>query len=534
MTFETLEEILQLIEKPQNKLLPEMVKQHNVLNMLVNGVGVDNYLEKIEGYENDNQRVLRKKVAKSTKHIFTAILRSFDKVFTSRGGSTFIDLPEGQQAQMKDILANILYGQSLQDWMRTNWKNKFITDPNGLVYFEVEDDQTYPTYKSITSILDYKVDGIRPEYVIFKSHKEDDTGQYYRVVDDTFDRMVLVKDKSITEVTDETFINYFGFVPAVTCSDITDPNYDMKQSPIDGVTELALEYLRDMSIHSIYKFLHGYPIFWRLVSDCPVCKGTKMFNGKVCYACGGTGKKLTKDVSDIIGIEIPRGDEQMITPPAGYISPDIAAWTEQRNELDWLYAAMNFAIWGTHNRDEAKNETATGRWIDTQPVNDRLNEFADTAEGIMTEGVNAIGIFHFPNWKPAQVAIGRRFQIEPPDVLMKNYTEARIKGLPEHTLTYMLMQYYQTEFAAQPVQLAKITKLMKVEPFVHYTAFQLKDMNVPAEDYKAKLFFTEWAETLPEQSVIFEDEQKLRTELYTYIKNKNNEGSQNSGVQGLA
>ena len=163
-----------------------------------------------------------------------------------------------------------------------------------------------------------------------------------------------------------------------------------------------------------------------------------------------------------------------------------------------------------------------------------MNEFADTAEGIMTEGVNAIGIFHFPNWKPAQVAIGRRFQIEPPDVLMKNYTEARIKGLPEHTLTYMLMQYYQTEFAAQPVQLAKITKLMKVEPFVHYTAFQLKDMSVPAEDYKAKLFFTEWAETLPEQSVIFEDEQKLRTELYTYIKNKNNEGSQNSGVQGLA
>jgi len=50
----------------------------------------------------------------------------------------------------------------------------------------------------------------------------------------------------------------------------------------------------------------------------------------------------------------------------------------------------------------------------------------------------------------------------------------------------------------------------------------------------AKVFFSEWEGTISDSQAIFEDQTKLRTELYTYIKNKNNEGSQNSGVQGLA
>ena len=335
MTFENLAQILILIKEPKNKVLPKMVSYHNKLNMLVNGVGVDAYLEKIEGYENKGQKELRTKVAMSTKHVLTALIRGFDKVFTARGGSAYYSLSPNQEAAFKEVLNDIVSGQSFKGWLRHTWMNKYITDPNGLVYFEVSDDWTYPTYKSITSILDYMVNGTRPEYIIFKSHKQDEGGEYYRVVDDTFDRIVRVRGQDIIEVEDETYENHWGYVPALTCSDIPDPNFDMKLSPIDGVVELAMEYLRDMSIHSIYKFLHGYPVCWRYVEDCRFCDGTGKCDGEDCTRCDGIGKRLSKDVSDVLGLEFPREGETTITPPAGYISPDLGTWQEQREEMKW-------------------------------------------------------------------------------------------------------------------------------------------------------------------------------------------------------
>ena len=522
MIFENLEQIRDLIDKPANKVLPMMVSYHSKLNMLVNGVGVGVYLEKIEGYENKAQKDLRTKVAMSTKHIFTAVLRPFDKIFTARGGSANYGLSPNQEAGFNSILKDISGGQSFKDWMRNVWMNKYITDPNGLVYFEVSDDWTYPTYKSITSIHDYKVDGTQPEYIIFKSHKEDEKGQYYRVVDDLFDRTVLVNGGNITEVEEETYINYWGYVPALTCSDIPDPNFNMKISPIDGVVELAMEYLRDMSIHTITKFLFGYPVFWRYVEDCAVCHGTKAVDGKVCPSCQGTGKKLTKDVTDIIGLEFPLEGEPSIIPPAGFVVSDLGTWQEQREELKWLYAAIHFAVWGTHTREEATNESATGRFIDTQPVNDRLNGVTDTAERTTNNSIDIIGEFHYTIWEGSGVSLGRRYQIEPPDVLMVKYTEARSKGLPDHTLTYLLTQYYQTEFATQQMQLMKITKLMKVEPFIHLTAKELAKMQVPREDFLGKIYFAEWSGTLSEEQVMFEDTAKLKINLNNYTKTKDN------------
>lgn len=531
MIFESLDQIKELINEPANPCMDKARHEHKRLNMLVNGEGVDEYIESYDGYESTDQKNLKKKVAKSTKHLFSALLRPFDKVFTSQGGSLVIDLPDAQKAQFKDTLSAIRYGQSFTNWMRTNWKNKFITDPNGLIFYEVMDGETYPTYKAITSIHDYTLSGNTPEYVISKSHKEDDGWEYYRVMDDAVDMVVRVKGEVIEEV--DSYPNYWGYIPAHTCSDISDPNYEKKISPIDGVSEVAMEYLRDMTIHSVYKFLHGFPVFWRYTEDCPVCDGMRKIDGATCTYCSGTGKKLTRDVSEMVGLEPPAEGEASITPPAGYVQPDLATWQQQIDELDWLYTAMHFALWGTHTREEATAETATGRFIDTQPVNDRLNEFADSTESVMNAGINTIGGFYFPNWRGATYAVGRRFQIESQDALIERYQQGRKEGLPQHTLNALMVQVYQTMYENQPLQLAKMTKLMHIEPFLHMTPEQVNDLNVPRDDYLAKIYFAEWAESLSEQDIVFTSNEALKTQLITYIKTKQDEGITNPGVPGV-
>lgn len=536
MIFDSLEQILTYIKEPQNKFIGKAVKMYTDLNLIVNGVGVDTYLEQIQGYENKSQHELRRKLAMSTKHIMSSTLRSMDKVFTSRGGSMSYNLPDSRKPQMKAIVESVDNGIGIRNWGRLSWKNKFITDPNGIILWEVGEEEIYPTYKSIKSIHDYIITGMQPEYIIFKPYQvDDDDGEYYRVIDDALDRLVVVNGDDIREVEDETYPNYIGFVPAFTCSDIPDPNSDLKISPIDSVVELVKEYLRDMSIHTIYKFLHGYPVFWRYVHDCPKCDGLGKIDGNECPYCDGTGKKLSKDVSDVLGLAVPESGEPSLAPPAGYIQPDNVTWEQQRNELDWLYASIYYAIWGSFSLDKLTDKTATEIMADTQPIIDRLNEFTDTADMVIRKSIEIIGTFHFEGWGGASVSLGRRFQIESPGALLKEYTGGVKNGLSDEALNYMLIQYYHAEFEGQPLMLARMLKLMQVEPFIHIPIEKLKDMNVPEQDYKAKLYYAEWSAGLGNEKVLFVEPSALREQLYIYVsqkelKDESKKGTQNQGV----
>ena len=73
---------------------------------------------------------------------------------------------------------------------------------------------------------------------------------------------------------------------------------------------------------------------------------------------------------------------------------------------------------------------------------------------------------------------------------------------------------------------------MKVEPFIHYSIDQIKDMNIPREDYLGKVYFAEWSQSIDQDKILFEDAERLRQELIKYIQTK--DGSQDEGVQGLA
>ena len=537
----TTDQIFKYIKTPQNPNITRAVNQYTQLNVNVNGVGVTEYLDTLQGYENADQAKLRKKRAKSNKHIFSAVLRPMDKILTAKGGSVFLNLPDNQEDRAKAQLSNVRNGESMKDFFQKIWKNKFVTDPNGLIMFEVEDDSTYPTYKSILCIHDYIVSGIVPDYIIFKKYSETfaennglSEGDYYRVIDDAFDYVVRMGDESATIIDDLTFDNYFGVVPAFTCSDIQDPNFDLKLSPIDSVIELSDEYMLDGSIHSIYKFLHGFPLYWQLLSDCSHCEGTGKIEGEKCSYCSGTGKDLKRDVSKIFGVEPPVGDDPVIVPNiAGYVSPPIDVWQEQRTELDWMETAIEFGIWGTERTEEAKNETATGAFINTQPKNDRLNEMSDTTERLMKTAVDLYLSFYYINYPGSAINLGRRYLIEPPDSIMKRFIDGKEGGMPATSLLNLLIEYYHTIYENQPNNLAKMVNLIKTEPLPHLKIEELPEY-VSQDDKLGKAYINDWVASLENQQyLIFSTQKERKQSLEEFIKTKK-DGIESTRIEGVA
>ena len=113
--------------------------------------------------------------------------------------------------------------------------------------------------------------------------------------------------------------------------------------------------------------------------------------------------------------------------------------------------------------------------------------------------------------------------IEPPDAVMKRYLEAKEKGSPKATLDLYLKQYYHAIFANDPNELTKMVKRIKLEPFVHNSDAEVKELGVLEIDYYKKVYYDEWAKSVGDMTIVKEDFDKLDKMLTEYAQNKINE-----------
>ena len=530
MSVLTLDQIAKLIKQGRPKWVKEAQEYRHKLHVHIDGDDVAEYLNQVAHYENERQYQLRKNFVTSNKFVFENLLRPVDKIFSAKGGNkTYATSTTAKENLLKSKIAEIESGYSVTDWIQKIQANKFYVDPNGLVFFEVSVDgkDTYPTIKGIKSIFNYQANGRNVEWVIFQPFKKyDETGKelvgnYYRVVDDKFDYLIYENDGQFKIIEEETFKLQFKKVPAIINSDLIDSNLTYKKSPVDAVIELADHYLNTSSVKNIYEFLHGYPIFWAYVQPCKRCDGTGLYEGETCTKCNGDGHTFKKDVSDVIKMKPPTSnDEPKIAPDvAGYVQPDLEVWREQRTELDWIWSLMHFSMWGTALQEKQANETATAAFLDVQPVNDRLNQLADSFEDMEKKMVNLIGEFYLREaFKGSSINYGRRFLVESPDQIWKKYENAKKIGSPKVTLDYLLNQFYQAEFANDIESMTIAIKGIKLEPFVHKTDEEISKLTEVSSEYKIrKYYFNEWFKSLEYEDILLKDVEKLKTEFDNYI-----------------
>lgn len=551
----TLPQIKAIIkENPQKDLLGKSVEYSKKLRRHIYGEGLENHVKgmKFEDYEKDKTRELRAKYTRSNKDLFSRLGRPIDKVFSARGGSIYYNLTDTAEKQARQLMQDVTKGYSVRKWIEMFWKPHMLDDPNGIIFMEIMPEQeailakqegrsfVFPTYKSTSTIYDYLPKGNKLEYVVFTVDKKakkmagvDETLKVYRVVDDAFDYWVKEFGEDVQIMSNHSFPNFFGEVPAILNSDINDPETENRTlSFYDDVVELAEDFLIDGSIKRTHKLLHGFPKYSEFADDCPKCNGTKLIGASSCDMCNGTGKKIMLKVSDAKLLAWPGNGESVILPKdtGGYIEPSKTYFEIAGSELQGLEDAMNVTLWGMQSKLKAQGpsiqpggepQTATEIMSDMKPQTDRLfpiSEMAELRHKYIMDTVIRMNINYA--YQGSSVNYGRRYMLESPDAIWEKYSDARSKSAPQNVLDDLLNEYYDAKYQSDPVGLATAKKLMYVEPFVHYSASVLKGLNPDPEDYKAKLYYSEWLALQPETVILMSTIEKLKESLAQYVANK--------------
>jgi hypothetical protein len=510
--------------------------QSKTLKALVNGDGFhEELIEHIEHLESQDRAEVRRKYSKDIRDLFHRVMGKRQNVFDANGGSEQINITsEKIKEEFEERLSNFKANKSLYTYLSENYFNLTDVDPNGIIMLEYkakEDDfDLYPSYKSIEDIRYYKHDGQVVDYLVFepKINKET-TAKTWRFVDDKTDWTFLELSGTFTKVPNKTFEHPFGKVPAIILSEDCITGSEVRISPVNPILELSKDYARDKSVLTIYKFQKGNPIHWRYGDvKCKTCRGLGKVGDKTCTACDGKGQPKKQDVSDVYYIPIPKDDQPVLGDKiAGYSSPDLETWKQYKEDLRDAELLIEDTIWGTDKTHQSKqnSETATGRYIDIQPISNTLNSDSDVAEYVYNTLANWVLNFvdrtKDKNEHLYNRSFGRRYIIESPDVLMEKYGEAKKNGDNNTILDKLLEELILSKYKSDPYMQNIMLKKSKVEPYLHLSTKEVYGYFGNIEANKKVLFQKFWQDADKEKTA-----EQLITEFEEYF-NINNKLKQN-------
>ena len=523
------------------------------MNMHVTGKGANEYLEGLDQYENTNQKILREKIMKSNKSVFSFILRPLDKIFSAKGGSINYNLSDKDIEIVKDSVNEVADGLNIRRYLKKIVLKKYIIDPNGILFVDLDEDGNLSTnFVGTEKILWYKNKGNKIDAIIFEGEEreEDDIKRkYYRVIDDDTDRIFIKepdpntnKVMRVREVLNDRLTNYFGFVPAIILGDLKDPNINIYESFISDINEEAKDLLHDVSINKIHKISQGFAKYWQRPEACTKCHGEGMIKYEetpgddiwletLCTSCGGAGYKQKVSPSDVMIVPVPEKDENDPAPNvAGYVNPSIEIWKKYDENIRDTRNYLFQVLWGTTFEQGGRNETATGRFIDTQPVQDRLRDVSHTFSLLHQFILDCYGIITLndPKYK-AFVSYGTRYVIESPDEILKTLMDASREKVSDVILQDMRAKYFFAEYQNDDIELAKKQKISRIEPFPNMSVTEVSSNElIGIEDKLTKIYFIGWFSTLTDADIILKDDNRLRDELNIFIKTKIIEDGQKS------
>lgn len=523
----TPDEAILEIKKHQtlSKWVSDARDRYKEFNALVNGVEYKDLLVQIENVESSKRANARKKYSKDIRDMFSRVFKKRQNVFEAVGGSEIIKIDSDKiKSEFELRLSNFKGNKSLEKYLSDVFFNLWDIDPNGLLFVEYKRENghltdIYPTYKSINDIRHYDTKGQQVKYLIFEPKKILNSGKReWRFVDGENDYTFIQDGQSFVLNEEKSFKHPFGNVPAVIISDTEKVGDKVRISPIDQISELAKDYARDKSILTIYKFQNGFPIHWRYIQECRACRGIQK-EGDSCKQCGGSGYIQRNDVTDVVNLKTPQEGDPVIAPNvSGFISPDLETWKQYQDDLKNFEKIIESTVWGT-TETQHENETATGRFIDTQPITNELSRISSNVEYVHNTlaryVLKALNVTNNTSYIYHR-SYGRRFIIDTPDVIMKRYDDAKLNGDNSTILDRLLNEWIVAKFKNDNYSLSLHLKKSEVEPYIHYTLKEVSDV-FGVEEAKKKILFQEFWKTA--------DYSKTSKELFLdfekYLNSKN-------------
>tara|TARA_R110000765_G_scaffold390257_1_gene482937 strand:+ start:1210 stop:2886 length:1677 start_codon:yes stop_codon:yes gene_type:complete len=492
-------------------------------------------INKIEYIENSDRALARTKYSYDVRDLFERVMQPRQNVFSADGGSTFWkkDINEKRKEGINERFTNFKGGKSIEGYLQDTLFQVSDVDPNGMIFLEYVTDQdkvvnVYPTYKSIKDIQNYEPNGLKVDWVLFSPIKVDDGNDIYelwRYVDSKRDVTIKAKGETFSIVEESTFDNDFGTVPATILSNIEEIGSKNRLSWLFFITEMSKKFARDSSVKTIYEFIQGFTKHWRYAQMCNVCKGSGKVDGHECTNCNGSGELGSQDVTDDVRVPFPVDQDDAIVAPnlSGWVSPDLETLKHQGESIVSLEELIDKTMWGTtKEKGSSGRETATGRFIDLQPVTNKLNVFTDFTEhthNTLAQYVIALvdnlkndteGLIYHKDY-------GRRFIIESPDVLIEKYLQAKKEGAPDVILDRMINEVIMSKYKNDPIMRELMIKKSNVEPYLHVG---IEDVNTIFGERNAlkKDSFAEWWRTEADEE---KEETELRSDFDKWFEAKN-------------
>lgn len=563
------QDVTSLIEKGVSDKISLAREKAKKVNMHITGKGVTDFLIKLDDYETNAQKLLREKLVKSNRSLFSFILRPTDKIFTAKGGAINYNLPQTEINYLREQVSELADGLNVKKYLKKVVKKQYVIDPNGVLFIDIDPGGMLETHVVNTNeILWYDNKGNKVNAIIFDTGKKELSDEdekefkaiseerlkqekdkrYYRVIDSETDRIFVSDGGDISELPNSTYDNYFGFVPALILGDEKNPNEDIFESIISDVVEDADALLRLVSTSTVHDLAHLYPRYWSYAQACTRCEGEGQINTLVteaegetpavyesstCKSCGGAGHKARTNPSDETIVPVPMDGDPVLAPNLmGFVSPDLQTATFYATKIEKDRNVMFQAMWGTTYEQGGKRETATGRFLDAQPVQDRLRDMSSTFSNFHRFMLTCYGIviLRNPKYRPS-VSYGMRYILEGSDDVLKKYTEATTYDISDVVYLDLRNQYLEAEYQNDPVELLKLQKLANVEPFPTMKISDVMSTEGLSEDDKLKkMYYSSWISQLEESKKILLNEEQLRDDLNKYVQTKQLKTETDEGI----
>lgn len=461
---------------------------------------------------------IQKVAVPATKTKFGSYRDVLGKVFTARGSTTYFEFSDPQlQDDFEAYLDRIEFLRRLRKRYQraslTGFQGVFLVDlpaePNPV------DQLPEPEVKFIPSALvhDALIVEDTYEYVVIKQTGKNAKGEaftYYVCFDDEFAHVVKPGDGGQLFHSDaDTTQHGLGYVPAFppTLFVASDASDVTRTSIFDKALPVADVFLRDHAEHELSKKYHAFPKLWSYALACdfktsvkvepeagcegaayyvPVsCAGTGYLNypsGEVrkCSNCHGLGKVVPVGPDKTYYLQPPSSKEQpVITPPAGYIVPDVATLTKQREELADQERQLERAALGKEGvlAITTKVETAQGKEIDLQPVYDRCREYAESWQHVLQRCYDTVARLRYDGaFVKSSVVIGDKYQLKSTAQLEKDYESAKASGLDDSALFGYLEEIIYSRYSTDPLELEYNLLKLHLTPMAARSTQELVEM----------------------------------------------------------
>lgn len=300
----------------------------------------------------------KKRFTPKTKPTFSKIFSSLQKIRRSSDWSIrfegeFSKIREGETLE-EYTEENYPGFTSVTNWAFTLMLRKYLIDPNAVVYVAPVDQLVEATdfLQPIAQIFDSRnvIDFVQDDYAVLLNP----TGSIY------YSGGKPVKGRSFIICTTQQILVYdqvngrgqyllseeksydhgLGYLPAFKLKGILIEqvgNSFLYESRISGIIPELDEAITEYSDLQAAKVLHIYPERWEITQhECTKCKGTglrqnPLYTGPgcgceaniTCDSCDGRAYKVTGPYSKILIKPAGMGEQNIPTPPAGYVEKDV-------------------------------------------------------------------------------------------------------------------------------------------------------------------------------------------------------------------